>query len=63
MEKEMHLSFKKNGEEERRLAVEAGDIIIIDGVDNPFINVTVDAGWAKRSNSNAPVAVIIGKIQ
>ncbi|OXA41635.1 hypothetical protein Fcan01_23885 [Folsomia candida] len=60
MEKEMHLSFKKNGEEERRLAVEAGDIIIIDGVDNPFINVTVDAGWAKRSNSNAPVAVIIG---
>jgi hypothetical protein len=65
MKKSVEDSCKKNGEKERRLAIEAGDVISVEGVEYPFINVTVDAGWSKRSyghsyNSNAGVAVIIG---
>ena len=61
----MKRSFEENGKEEKRLAIECGDVITVDGSEYPFINVTVDAGWAKRSyghsyNSNAGVAVIIG---
>lgn len=67
MEKVMHASFKKNGTEERRLAIEVGDQVKADGINYAFINVTVDGGWAKRSyghsyNSNAGVGVIIGII-
>lgn len=66
LEKMAQLSFKETGEKEKRLAIEAGDVIKLDGMEYPFINVTVDAGWAKRSyghsyNSNAGVGIIIGE--
>lgn len=56
---------KLNGEEERRLAIEAGDIIKIGDEEFPFISVTVDAGWSKRSyghsySANSGTATIIG---
>ncbi len=57
--------LEKNILEEKRLAVEKGDVVEVDHDEIPFITVIVDAGWSKRSyghsyNANAGCAVIIG---
>lgn len=65
LEEVVSADFENNGKEEKTLALEAGDVLQIGGITYPFIKVTVDGGWAKRSyghsyKSNAGVAVIIG---
>lgn len=57
--------YQRNANEERRLALENGDVILVGDQSIPFITVIVDGGWAKRTyghsyNSNAGTAVIIG---
>jgi hypothetical protein len=42
---ELNSKMTAAGQEERRLAIERGDVI--DGV--PFTTVIVDGGWSKRS--------------
>ncbi|XP_063229241.1 uncharacterized protein LOC134536049 [Bacillus rossius redtenbacheri] len=63
LEADLYSSMKEAGKEEREQAIRNGDIDD-DGI--PFITVTVDGGWAKRSyghnyNSSSGVAVIIGQ--
>lgn len=61
MVKEFHM----NAMEEHKMAMQAGDFLVHDGKDIPFITVVVDGGWSKRSyghnyDSKGGVAIIVG---
>jgi hypothetical protein len=65
LEEAVQENYRKNGEMERMLAIQAGDVYQADGKEYPYITVTVDGEWSKRSyghsyNANAGVGVIIG---
>jgi hypothetical protein len=55
-----------NGKLERELALTNNEFVIVDGEKVPYITVTVDGSWSKRSyghsyNANSGMAVIIGQ--
>jgi len=60
----LQIELETAAEEEKKLAIEAEEFVIVKGIKYPAITVVVDGGWSKRSyghsyNSNNGMAVII----